>query len=77
MSWEQRMAERVREQERQADIRNAGPMPTEPPYCCAKWVIDGPHGWSQELTCNYNHTSGPDRCNHEHHKDEVWIASAA
>ena len=75
-SWEERMAERNRRISESAKLRDYGPMPTEPPECCAEWRLDGPHGWRQFVTCNLFGSSwrNEPRCDHEHHKDEVWLA---
>jgi len=67
-TWEERMAERSRKLG-----KDFGPMPTEypayAPACCYEWRLDGSNGWLLFLTCGH--------CEHEHHKDELWMAAGA
>lgn len=59
--------------------RGPGPFTKELPACCWEQVWLG-NCWGVSPVCNHPgwswRSEGPS-CDHEHHKDEVWLAIAA
>jgi hypothetical protein len=55
------------------DFGPAPPLPDDVCAECVEYQLDPNHGWRMFLKCNHMSGSGLDRCQHECHKDEVWI----